>query len=322
MILITGATGFLGAELAKLLVTAGTNIRCTKRSTSTIPALLAPLQAQIEWVEANLLDIFALENALEGITQVYHCAAWVSLKSADKKPMINTNVTGTANLVNLCTEKGIKMVHVSSIAAIGLAKPGELTTENHHLEQSTENDGYAISKLESEMEVWRGIAEGLDAVVVNPSLIIGASAGKVGSGALFETIRKGLKFYTTGTIGFVDVEDVAKCMVALMNSDITAERYIISAENYTYKAITTETANSFGIKPPAILAKPWLMGIGWRGAAVLATLTGGDPAIDKTSAQAASVTREFDNSKIKEAIGIEFKPISTTVKEICEALSR
>jgi nucleoside-diphosphate-sugar epimerase len=322
MILITGATGFLGAELAKLLVASGSNIRCTKRAASSIPALLAPFQSQIEWVEADMLDIFALENALAGVTQVYHCAAWVSLKSADKKPMINTNVTGTANLVNLCAEKGIRMVHVSSIAAIGLAKPGELTTENHHLEQSTENDGYAISKLESEMEVWRGIAEGLDAVIVNPSLIIGASAGKIGSGALFETIRKGLKFYTAGTIGFVDVADVAKCMVGLMNSDITAERYIISAENRSYQSITTEAANGFGIKPPAILAKAWLMEIGWRGAAVIAALTGGDPAIDKTSAQAASVTREFDNSKIKNAIGVEFKPISKTIKEICEAMSK
>jgi dihydroflavonol-4-reductase len=160
----------------------------------------------------------------------------------------------------------------------------------------------------------------LDAVIVNPSLIIGASAGREGSGALFETIRNGLKFYTSGSIGFVDVEDVAKCMTGLMNSNITAERYIITAENHTYKAITTAAAQGFGIKPPAILAKPWLMEIGWRGAAVWAALTGDDPAIDKTSAQAASVTREFDNSKIKKAIGIEFKPISKTVKEICEAL--
>jgi dihydroflavonol-4-reductase len=320
MILITGATGFLGAELAKLLVTAGNSIRCTKRTTSTIPVLLAPFKAQIEWVDADLLDIFALENALDGIIQVYHCAAWVSLKAADKEPMINTNVTGTANLVNLCTERGVRIVHVSSIAAIGLAKPGELTTENHHLEQSVENDGYAISKLESEMEVWRGIAEGLDAVIVNPSLIIGASAGRQGSGVFFETIRKGLKFYTTGSIGFVDVEDVAKCMIALMNSNITAERYVVSAENYNYKDITTEVANGFGIKPPAILAKPWVMEVAWRGATFVGAITGKAPAIDKTSAQTASLNRDFDNSKIKKAIGIEFKPISKTILEICEVL--
>ncbi|SDE56259.1 Nucleoside-diphosphate-sugar epimerase [Mucilaginibacter pineti] len=320
MILITGATGFLGAELAKLLVNSGESIRCTKRNTSAIPAILAPLNGKIEWVDADIMDMFALENALQGVTQVYHCAAWVSLKEADKKQMIRTNVTGTANLVDLCVEKSIRLVHVSSIAAIGIAKPGELTNEEHHLEESTENDGYAISKLESEMEVWRGIAEGLDAVVVNPSLIIGPSAGKAGSGALFETVRKGLKFYTIGSAGFVDVEDVAKSMIALMNSPLTAERYIISAENYTYKAITTEIAQGFGINPPTKLAKPWMMEVAWRGAAVAAALTGGDPAIDKISAQAASITRNFDNSKIKKAIGIEFKPVSETILEICEVL--
>ena len=146
MILVTGATGFLGSELAMQLVKQGSNIRCTKRMKSKIPEILIPFQKQIEWVDADLMDVFALEDALKGITQVYHCAAWVSLKQADKKQMINANVTGTANLVNLCMLNHIRLVHVSSIAAIGLAKPGDLITENHHLDQATETDGYAISK--------------------------------------------------------------------------------------------------------------------------------------------------------------------------------
>ncbi|MGZ3750522.1 MAG: SDR family NAD(P)-dependent oxidoreductase [Mucilaginibacter sp.] len=321
MILVTGATGFLGSEVAKQLVLQGNRIRCTKRSTSKIPALLVPLQEHIEWVEADLLDIFALENALDGITQVYNCAAWVSLKQADKEQMINTNVTGTGNLVNLCNQNGIRMVHVSSVAAVGEAKPGELISEKHHLDQATEHDGYAISKLESEMEVWRGIAEGLDAVIVNPSIIIGANAGTEGSGALFETVHKGLKFYTSGSMGFVDVVDVAKCMIALMNSGIHDERFIISAENRNYKELTAEIAHDFGIKPPASLAKPWMMELAWRGAALAAFITRGAPAIDKVSAQAASITRNFDNSKIKKATGIEFKPLSQSVKEVCAALA-
>src|SRR4051812_34780072 len=129
MILVTGATGFLGAELAKELVQRGNTIRCTKRPTSKIPAWLAPYSKKIEWVDADLLNVFALEDALEGITEVYNCAAWVSLKQADKAAMINTNVNGTANLVNLCGEKGIRMVHTSSVAAVGEAKPGEMITE-------------------------------------------------------------------------------------------------------------------------------------------------------------------------------------------------
>ncbi|MDB5145626.1 MAG: family NAD(P)-dependent oxidoreductase [Mucilaginibacter sp.] len=320
MILVTGATGFLGSEVAKQLVQQGNRIRCTKRAASKMPALLSPLQDTIEWVEADLLDIFALENALDGITQVYNCAAFVSLRQADKEPMIYTNVTGTGNLVNLCLQNDIRLVHVSSVAAVGDAKPGELISEKHHLDQATETDGYAISKLESEMEVWRGIAEGLDAVIVNPSIIIGANAGTEGSGALFETVRKGLKFYTAGSMGFVDVEDVAKCMIALMNSDITGDRFIISAENHNYKSLTAGIAHSFGIKPPATLAKPWMMELAWRGAAFAAFITNSAPAIDKVSARAASLTRDFDNSKIKKAIGIQFKPLSLSVQEVCDAL--
>jgi dihydroflavonol-4-reductase len=322
MILVTGATGFLGSELALQLVKSGRAIRCTKRSGSVIPAILTALNNQITWVDTDMMDVFALEDALSGVTQVYHCAAWVSLKEADKKPMINANVTSTANLVNLCLLHDIRLVHVSSIAAIGLAKPGELVTEKHHLDQALEFDGYAISKLESEMEVWRGIAEGLDAVIVNPSIIIGVNAGTAGSGQLFETIRKGLRFYTSGSTGLVAVEDVAKCMIELMNSNKNAERYIISAENRDYKQLTAEIADRFGIKAPATHASPLLMGIAWRGAKLVAAITGKSPSIDKVSAQAATTIRNYDNSKIKKAIGIEFKPISTSIKEICGALNR
>jgi dihydroflavonol-4-reductase len=319
MILVTGATGFLGSEVALQLLQQGNHVRCTRRAHSLIPNILLPYQ--IQWTEADMMDIFALEDALAGVTQVYHCAAWVSLKEADKKPMINTNVTGTANLVNLCMLLNIRMVHVSSVAAIGLARRGDLITEKHYLDQAAETDGYAISKLESEMEVWRGIAEGLNAVVVNPSIIIGANAGTAGSGQLFETVRKGLKFYTEGSCGFVDVEDVAKCMIALMNTKTTGERYIVSAENREYQPLTTEIAECFGVEPPARLAKPWMMSIAWRASKLVGVLTGKNPPIDKISAQAATMIRNYDNSKIKKATGIEFKPISKTIKEVCEKLT-
>lgn len=322
MILVTGATGFLGSELAKQLVEQGNSIRCTKRVSSVTPALLSAHAGKIEWVDADIMDAFALEDALEGVTHVYHCAAWVSLRQKDKEPMIRTNVTGTANLVNLCLERNIRLLHVSSVAAVGAALPGELITENHHLEETAENDGYAISKLESEMEVWRGISEGLNAVVVNPSLILGPQAGSEGTGQLFETVRKGLKFYTTGCGGFVDVGDVAKCMILLMNSGIEAERYIISAENRYYKDIAARIAEGFDLKPPSLLARPWMMGIAWRWAALIALFNGKAPAIDKTSAEAASKIVRFDNTKIKKAVGIEFRAMDETVAEICKAMRK
>ncbi|NCD70485.1 SDR family NAD(P)-dependent oxidoreductase [Mucilaginibacter agri] len=320
MILVTGATGFLGAELVKQLAEQGLAVRCTRRSNSATPQTLLPYSHLITWVEADICDIFALENAMEGVTQVYHCAAWVSFKQADKDPMISTNVNGTANVVNACIDAGARLVHVSSIAAVGTAKTGELITEKHFIEETPVNNIYAISKLESEMEVWRGIAEGLDAVVVNPSVIIGASAGTDGSGQIFETIRKGISFYSGGAMGFVDVADVARCMIALMNTNITAERYILNSENWYYKDLFTTIATRFGIKPPSREAKPWLLELAWRGAALVGKLTGKDPSLDKISAQSGSQVLNYDNSKIKQAIGIEFKPLSKTIDEVVGAL--
>src|ERR1700761_1689691 len=136
MILVTGATGFLGAEVVKQLAEQGHHVRCTKRGASVISETLNAYRQNIEWVGADLLDVPAMEDAFEGITQVYNCAAFVSLRSTDKEPMIYTNVTGTANLVNLCLEHNCRLIHVSSVAAVGHAKPGELTTEKHHLDQA------------------------------------------------------------------------------------------------------------------------------------------------------------------------------------------
>jgi dihydroflavonol-4-reductase len=243
----------------------------------------------------------------------------VSLKRADKKKMIHTNVTGTANLVNLCVKMNIRLLHVSSIVAIGTALPGELINENNHLEGATETDGYAISKLESEMEVWRGIAEGLNAVIVNPSLIIGLNAGTEGSGSLFATVyRWGVKFYTLGAMGFVDVVDVARSMILLMNSEIHSERFIISSENVSYQQLTTQIAKNLNMPPPTLLARPWIMELAWRSAALLSRITRKAPFIDKVSAQTASETRNYDNFKIRSATGITFKPINESIKEICE----
>ncbi len=322
MILVTGATGFLGAVLTRQLAGQNIRIKCLRRSGSSTPDILLPYEHLIQWHTADILDMPALEEAFDGITQVYHCAAWVSFKQADKDPMIHTNVNGTANIVNLCLENDVRLLHVSSIAAIGQGKPGELITEKHYLEETPVNNIYSISKLESEMEVWRGIAESLDAVIVNPSLIIGPTAGTQGSGKLFETIRQGMRYYSRGSCGLVDVEDVARCMVMLMNSDVTAERFIINAANMSYKELIDMAAQCFDVKAPDAEAKPWMLELAWRFSAVAAMITGKDPALDKIAAQAAVTEQNYDNRKVTEQTGITFKPIESTVAEICAALNR
>lgn len=320
MILVTGATGFLGAELIHQLTAQNFNIRALKRSHSVIPDLLKE-NSLIEWFVADINDSETLAEAFESVTQVYHCAAFISFNPKDKAKLLKINIEGTSNIVNLCLEHNVRLVHVSSIAALGNAKKGELITEKDYWEYDPNVHSYAISKYESEMEVWRGIAEGLDAVIVNPAVIIGKNAGFEGSGAIFKLVKDGLKFYTDGATGIVDVEDVAKCMILLMNSEISAERYTLSAENLNYRVFFEEIAKGFGLKSPSIEAKPWMLGIAWRVAKLATIFTRKAPALTRDSARSSFNLSYYSNEKIKTAININFKPLTESIREVCVALT-
>ncbi|SDK29612.1 Nucleoside-diphosphate-sugar epimerase [Pedobacter sp. ok626] len=316
MILVTGATGFLGAELIHQLTSQGIKLRALKREHSIVPDLIKDNNL-VDWVIADINDISALEDAFEDIQQVYHCAALVSFDPKDKAKLLRVNIEGTSNVVNLCADFGIRLLHVSSVAALGDAKKGALITEKDSWEYDAKAHTYAISKYEGEMEVWRGIAEGLDAVIVNPSVIIGAGAGFEGSGAIFKLVKDGMAYYTKGATGLVDVTDVAKSMIALMDSKETAERYILSAENYHYKQFFGEIAAGYGLKAPNKEAKPWMLGIAWR-AAKLASLFTRKPAALTSDAARSSLNESFySNQKIKQTISIEFKRIKQSIEEIC-----
>ena len=319
MILVTGATGFLGAELVHQLTAQQVKICALKRSTAKIPELLKDNQL-IKWIIADINDPEDLSDAFENITQVFHCAAFISFDPKDKNKLIRVNIEGTSNIVNLCLEKQIRLLHVSSIAALGDAKKGAAITEKDFWEYNANVHAYAISKYEGEMEVWRGVAEGLDAVIVNPAVIIGKNAGFNGSGAIFKLVKEGLKFYTNGATGIVDVEDVAKVMILLMNSDISAERFTLSSENLHYKEFFTQIANGFGIKPPNKEAKPWMLGIAWRAAKLASIFTRKAPALTKDAANSSFNLSYYSNEKIRNTLNFKFKPLTESILEVCQAL--
>ncbi|SFG61250.1 NAD-dependent epimerase/dehydratase family protein [Pedobacter insulae] len=321
MILVTGATGFLGAELIHQLTAQNCKVRALKRSNSVIPGLIKENNL-IEWFTADINDAATLTDAFESITQVYHCAAFISFNPKDKAKLLKINIEGTSNIVNLCLENNVRLLHVSSIAALGNAKKGELITEKNYWEYDPGVHAYAISKYEGEMEVWRGIAEGLNAVIVNPAVIIGENAGFEGSGAIFKLVKNGLKFYTDGATGIVDVVDVAKCMVLLMNSENSAERYTLSADNLNYKDFFAEIAKGFAINPPAIEAKPWMLGIAWRAAKFASIFTGEAPALTKDAAKSSFNLSYYSNEKIKTTININFKPLTESIRDVCVALDK
>ena len=319
MILVTGATGFLGSELISQLLQQGKKLKALKRDGSFIPASLAgnPL---IEWLVADINDTATLEDIFEGVTQVYHCAALVSFDPKDKKELLKVNIEGTSNIVNLCVEHNARLIHVSSVAALGEPKKGKMITEDDYWEYDSKVHSYAISKYEGEMEVWRGIAEGLDAVIVNPSVIIGKNAGFKGSGAIFKLVKDGLSYYTKGATGIVDVADVAKSMISLMDSEITGERFTISSENYHYQQFFTEIAKGFGVKAPAKEAKAWMMGFAWRAAKVASIFTGKAAALTSDAARSSLNVSLYSNEKIKNTIDITFKPLQESILEVCAGL--
>jgi nucleoside-diphosphate-sugar epimerase len=233
--------------------------------------------------------------------------------------LMKINVEGTANVVNAALANGVeKLVHVSSVAALGRKRNNTTVTENVKWDDNANPSVYGLSKYLGELEVWRGISEGLNAVIVNPVIILGLAQWGTGSSAMFRNAFNEFPWYTEGVSGFVDATDVATAMVLLMKSDITAERYILSAENKSYRSIFTEMAIAFGKKPPTRKVNPTLAAIVWRIERIKSWITGKEALLTKETAETAQQKVNFDNSKILNALpGFGFKPVSQTISECC-----
>ena len=329
MILVTGATGLVGSHLTFELIRAGQAVRALKRPGSSLETILKVFSlysdqpdsalSKIEWVEGDILDIFSLEDAMDGVEDVFHCAALVSFLPQDKKRLIRINTEGTANVVNAALEKKIrKLCHVSSIAALGRPEhQSDLIDESLVWKTSKHNSMYAVSKYGAEREVWRGTAEGLDAVIVNPSIILGIAGANRGSSRIFSTVWEGLRFYPPGKNGFVDVRDVARAMILLMNSDISNERFILNGESIEYKRLFDLIAAEMGKPSPSIKVGPMLSGLAWRIEKLRSVVTGVKPLITKETAHTAVQHYEYSNEKIKKELGFEFTPIEETIRHFC-----
>ena len=271
---------------------------------------------KIEWVKADLLDIPALEKAIKGIDYVYHCAAFVSFEPDKYQLLRHTNIEGTANIVNLCISKHIKkLCYVSSIATIGNTLKNEPITENTVWNPEDDNSVYAITKYGAELEVWRGTQEGLDAVIVNPGVILGAGIWRYGSGNIFKRIHTGLSYYTSGSIGLVSVKDVVTIMVKLLKSDIKNERFILVAKNWSYQSFLQNTAKALHVKPPQKEAKPWLLNLGWRLDWLKQKLTGKRRSLTKHIVKSLTTETNYSSKKIEDTLGYKFEPIDTVISE-------
>ncbi|MEM9831731.1 MAG: NAD-dependent epimerase/dehydratase family protein [Bacteroidota bacterium] len=320
MHLVTGATGLIGSFICRALLGAGYTIRALKRKASDM-SLVKDIQSEIEWVEGDLLDVASLEKNLEEVNGIIHSAAFISYDSRDEAIMQKINVEGTANMVNAALKQGINhFVHISSVAAVGKKAADDLINETHTINQDDQLTGYARSKWLAELEVWRGIAEGLPAVILNPSLVLGPGDWEKSSTQLFKYIEEENRFYTAGLVNYVDVRDVAEAALQVINPMSTEERYIISAGSVSYKQLFDMMADALGKRPPNIkISAPIVKGLS-KLDRVRTLLTRQKPLVTDELAQIARNKHTYSNQKAFETLGIEFRSLNETIQWCSEEL--
>lgn len=310
----------MGKELIRQLLSAGKEVTAIYNN---IP-LDDIASKRLKVIKCDILDVMELEEAMNGIEEVYHCAGKVSFAPGEVDQLYKVNVEGTANVVNAALDAGVKkMIHVSSVAALGRIRENETINENMQWTEETSNSKYGQSKFMGEMEVWRAISEGLNAVIVNPTIILGDGDWDDSSTKIFKSVYNEFPWYTEGTTGFVDVKDVARAMILLMESGISSERFIISAENKSYKEVFDKIANAFNKKRPSKKVTALLASFMWRWEFIKSKFTNSDPLLTKETAATAMAKVQFDNSKLKVFIpSFQYSNLDLTIENTCRALQQ
>ena len=321
-VFVTGGTGLLGAELIRKLLKSGLyDVTALKRTSSSLE-LVKDIESKINWLDGDILDVELVEEGIKGKSLVFHCAAMVSFDPRDVEQMMEVNIEGTANIVNICLEQAdVKLIHVSSIAALGHPeKPEMKVTEGDEWIDDGSRSNYSKSKYLSEMEVHRGIAEGLNASIVNPSIILGRGFLEKGSTKMFKNVFNKFPYYTEGITGFVDVSDVSAFMIKLANTDVGGERFVINQGNYSYRQIFDWMAEGFGVPKPHKQVGPIVRALVWRLDYVRCLFTGAKPLVTRETTQSAFSIQKYDNSKSLTVDGFEYGDIESQIKQICKKL--
>lgn len=329
MILVTGGTGLVGSHLIYHLIKKGEQVRAIYRNEnrkfvvnkvfSYYESNPEPLLQQIEWIQADLLDLHKLSEAFKDIDYVYHAAAMVSFDPNKYHQLRKANIEGTANVVNLCIAHQVKkLCYVSSVATLGKTENGTPISEETPWNPEADNNVYAITKYGAEMEVWRGTQEGLDAVIVNPGVILGGGNWNQGSGIIFKKAFEGNTYYTKGGTGYVDVQDVVQIMIRLMEQSIQNKNYILVADHLSSQAILSQISEGLNTPKPSKEVSQWMLEIGWRMDWLKQKLTGKERLLTKQLAKTLNTPSFYDNEKIKKELGYQFIPIEQTIERVCK----
>lgn len=318
MIAVTGATGLLGSAIIRKLIAEGEQFVAIKRRNSDT-SLLGDVAEYVSWREADLTDPVSLDDALQGVTKVIHSAGLVSFNPRDKKKLYDINVNGTRNLINASLHHHIqRFIHVSSVAALSRPKDVAIIDETQKWVESPLNTVYAESKYLSELEVMRGHEEGLNVVIINPSVILGAGDWNRSSAKFFRYIWKGNSFYTDGFMNYVDVSDVASIALKLLSIPLNGERLILNAGSIPYKSLFEIIARNFNKRPPSIKIEKKLLTLLARLEGIRSFISGADPLITSETARLAKTRINYSNEKIRNKLNFEFQSIDHTIKLCCE----
>ncbi|MFP4227571.1 MAG: SDR family oxidoreductase [Salinivenus sp.] len=322
-ILVTGATGFVGSVLVRCLVSDGAQVRVFRRSTSSLD-LLGPAAAHVEHAVGDVTHAPSVHEALVGIDRVYHVAAKMGFASRDEEALRRVNAQGTANVVNAALEADVeRVVHTSSMAAFGRpADSDAIIDETTTWRDAPHRSAYARSKRKAELEVHRGIAEGLDAVIVNPSLIFGVGNEETRTRRIVDAIRSGwLPAVPPGGTNVVDVKDVVAGLRAAMRHGATGRRYFLGAENLSWHQIAGALAKAFGVAPPRYTVPPSVLTAGGALAEAVGALTRSRPVFTRSLARTAAHTYRYNNDRACTELGCTFRPFADTARRIARALS-
>ncbi len=320
MIFVTGASGLVGSHLIQSLLFKGKKVRALYRQ--SVPVFAG--SDQCEWIKGDILDPIGLTEALEGVDYVYHCAAIVSFAPGAAAKMLQSNVEGTANVVNACLVQQIKkLIFVSSVAALGRIRENEAIDETMNWTPETSNSVYGQSKYLAELEVWRAMEEGLPMAIVNPVIILGAGDWNNGSSGIFKSAYNEFPWYTKGMSGFVDVLDVVDAMQLLMESEVTGQRYVLSADNLYYRDLFNSIATAFNKRLPYKKVTPFLAGIVWRLEALKGLITGKAPLLTKETAATAQAIVKFNNRKFLDAFpNFKYRNLEETIQRVAGELKQ
>lgn len=328
MILVTGATGLVGAHLCLNLLKKNPTIVALYRREKKKVALeeffkskgASHLFEKIQWKQADLCDLPALTVAFNNITQVYHCAAYISMAHYKMHQLQEVNQQGTSYIANLCIENNIKkLVYVSSIAALGSQTTTGSINEDTPWNPNIEKTPYAYSKYGAELEIWRASQEGVPVAIVNPGVILGEGMPRNPLAQLVQQVEKGLSFYPTGQTGYVTVEDVVEIMETLMNSPIENERFILVAENWSYQKMTQYVAQKMGKKAPSKVLRSSYLKIAWLIENLASGLGLKKKFLTKALIKSLEDTNKIDGSKVEKSLSFSYRKIGPYLDSIFES---